>query len=118
MGKEGSMANRIDANPPAEANGAGPELKAGMLAKYGGSVGIIKEIFHSETSENVVIQFTFPKNIFKSQLLGDIVLLKPGDMWRVEPATVEELREHIRREKAWYLKNLDGLFEEALHESS
>ncbi|MEJ2599135.1 MAG: hypothetical protein P8Z00_12425 [Anaerolineales bacterium] len=112
------MANHIDANPPPEANGAKPELKAGMPAKFGGSVGVIKEIFRSETSENVVIQFTFPKNIFKSQSLGDIVLLKPGDMWRVEPATVEELREHIRLQKALYLKGLDDLFGEVLHESS
>jgi hypothetical protein len=115
MGKEGAMTNHLDANPLPEASDAGLNLKAGMPVKYGGSVGIIKEIFRSETSENVVVQFIFPKNIFKYQTLGDIVLLKPGDMPRVEAATAEELQEHIRLQKAQYRKNLDEAFGETLH---
>lgn len=109
------MTDHVDADPLPEASDAGLQLKAGMPVKYGGSVGIIEEIFRSETSQNVVVQFIFPKNIFKYQSLGDIVLLKPGDMRRVEPATVEQLREHIRTQRAQYLKNLDEAFGEALH---
>jgi hypothetical protein len=117
MGKEGAMTDHVDANPLPEASDAGLRLKAGMPVKYGGTVGIIKEIYRSETSENIIIRFIFPKNIFKYQSLGDIVLLEPSDLRRVEAATVEELREHIRLQKGLYRKNLDEAFGEALHGS-
>lgn len=118
MKKDGSMTNSFDTNSLPEAKASRPELKAGMLAKYRGSVGLIKEIFRSETSENVLILFTFPENIFKFQSLGNIVLLEPEDMWQVEPATVEELREYIRLQKDRYFKGLDDFFREVRHESS